>query len=189
MTAPTDPSDKPAPAAPAEARRKVIDGGFLVLLGATLLAAVLVTLKYGASHMLETSLGALGFLATLLPKIGAGLFVAAAIPLLLPRERVSAWIGSESGTRGIILAATAGALLPGGPAMVFPLAAALLAAGADLGAGLAFITGWSLLSLNRTLIWELSFLDWRLVLLRVGLCLPAPILVGLAVRALRGRRP
>ena len=130
----------------------------------------------------------LGFLAVLLPKIGLGLFVAASIPLLLPRERISAWIGRESGMRGLALASAAGALLPGGPSMVFPLAAALLAAGADLGAGLAFVTGWSLLSLNRTLIWELSFLDWHLVGLRVLLSLPAPLLVGLAARALIGRR-
>ncbi|SIO08144.1 photosystem I reaction center protein subunit XI [Vannielia litorea] len=169
-------------------RRKIIHGGFLVLLAVTLLAAILVAGKYGAAHALETAIGALGFIAVLLPKVGAGLFLAASIPLLLPRERVAALIGQESGWRGLALAAAAGALLPGGPGMTFPLAAALFAAGADLGAVLALVTGWSLLSLNRTLIWELSFLDWHLVALRIALCLPAPLAVGLVARALIARR-
>lgn len=181
-SAPHTSSDSPPP------RRKIIDGGFIVLLAVTLLAAALVTAKYGAAHALATALGALGFIAVLLPKVGAGLFVAAAIPLLLPREKVSALIGQESGWRGLLLASAAGALLPGGPGMTFPLAAALFAAGADIGATLAFVTGWSLLSLNRTLIWELSFLDWHLVALRIALCLPAPLAVGLAARALTLRR-
>ncbi|MCO6383483.1 MAG: hypothetical protein JXQ91_16375 [Vannielia sp.] len=181
--APETPPDQPH-----QVRRKIIDGGFLVLLAVTLLAAGLVAARFGAGHALATALGALGFLALLLPKVGAGLFVAAAIPLLLPRERVSALIGQESGWRGLVLASAAGALLPGGPGMTFPLAAALLVAGADLGATLALITGWSLLSLNRTLIWELSFLDWHLVALRVALCLPVPLAVGLVARALVGRQ-
>ncbi|MGR3793543.1 permease [Vannielia sp. SX4] len=181
-SAPHTSTDSPPP------RRKIIDGGFIVLLAVTLLAAALVTAKYGGAHALATALGALGFIAVLLPKVGAGLFVAAAIPLLLPREKVSALIGQESGWRGLLLASAAGALLPGGPGMTFPLAAALFAAGADIGATLAFVTGWSLLSLNRTLIWELSFLDWHLVALRIALCLPAPLAVGLAARALTLRR-
>ena len=66
--------------------------------------------------------------------------------------------------------------------MTFPIAAGLGVAGADLGAMIAFISGWSLLGLNRTLIWEFSFLPADLVWTRYLLSLPVPILLGLAVR-------
>ena len=68
--------------------------------------------------------------------------------------------------------------------MPFPLAAGMLAAGADLAAALNCVTAWSLYGLNRTLIWELSFLHADLVALRVAICLPLPVLLGLAVRRL-----
>ncbi len=161
-----------------------IDSGFLFLIGATIAAAVLVALQSGPGHALQTALGALGFLAVLLPKIGAGVVIAATIPVLIPRERISTWIGRESGVKGLAAATIAGALLPGGPSMAYPLTASLLVSGADLGASLAFVTGWSLFNLNRTLIWELSFLPYDFVAVRVGLALLTPILVGMLARAI-----
>ncbi len=177
----TEPSrDTPAP-------RPVIDRGFLVLLGATLLAAIGVALQSGITHMTGIVLGALGFMALLLPKVAAGVVVAATIPVLIPRDRISRWIGRDSGVRGLIFATFAGALLPGGPSMAYPLAVSLMASGADVAASLAFLTAWSLFNLNRTLIWELSFLHADFVSLRVFLCLPLPVLLGLIVRATFGR--
>jgi hypothetical protein len=90
--------------------------------------------------------------------------------------------------RGLVVAAACGAALPGGPMMTFPVAAGLAVAGADIGAVIAFISGWSLLGLNRTLIWEFSFLPAELVWTRYLLCLPIPVLLGLAARAIRRRR-
>lgn len=165
-------------------RRKVVDTGFLILLGVTLAAALAVAARDGLPHMLGIALGALGFLAVLLPKIAAGLFIAAAIPVLIPREKIARWIGRDSGVGGLVFATAAGALLPGGPSMIFPLTASILGSGADLAAAFAFVTGWSLFNLNRTLIWELSFLPADLVALRILFCLPLPVLLGLAVRGL-----
>lgn len=164
--------------------RPRIDNGFLFLIGATLVAAVLVTLQSGLSHMIGITIGALGFMMLLLPKVGAGVVIAATIPVLVPRNQISQWIGRDSGVLGLVYATLAGACLPGGPSMAYPLAASLLASGADLGASMAFVTAWNLFNLNRTLIWELSFLPPEFVALRVLLCLPLPILLGLLVRAM-----
>ena len=164
-----------------------LDTGFFVLLAATGLAAVLVTLQSGPAHTLQVTIGALGFFALLLPKIGAGVFIAATIPVLIPRERISQWIGRESGLKGLAAATLAGAVLPGGPSMAYPLTASLMVSGADLGAALAFVSGWSLFNLNRTLIWELSFLPPEFVGLRVLASLAVPIAVGAAARTLLAR--
>ena len=179
MSAPADQGEQARP------QRKIIDSGFVFLIVATLIAAVAVALTSGPGHMVEVSLGALGFLGLLLPKIAAGLFIAAAIPILIPKEKISRWIGRDSGVAGLTFATVAGALLPGGPAMIFPLTGAILTSGADLAASFAFVTGWSLFNLNRTLIWELSFLPADFVGFRVLICLPLPILLGMAIRAAR----
>jgi uncharacterized membrane protein YraQ (UPF0718 family) len=173
---------------PCRKPRKVFDGSFLVLLFLTGLGGLGVVWMSGPSRMVDIVVETLGFLGLLSPKIAAGIFIAATLPMLLPRDTVGRLVGRESGLRGLIVAAACGAALPGGPMMTFPLAAGLTVAGADLGAMIAFISGWSLLGLNRTLIWEFSFLPADLVWTRYALSLPMPVVLGLAARAVAQRR-
>lgn len=165
--------------APVFQRQKAFDTSFLVLLVIALGAALAVAWQEGLGRVFEIALTYLGFLAVLTPKILCGFFIAAAVPILLPRETILRWVGSESGLRGYLIASAAGALVPGGPMMIFPLAASFLAAGARLSVVFSFVTAWSLYGLNRTIIWEMSFLHIEFVLWRVLLCLPFPVLVGL----------
>lgn len=174
---------------PRHVPRPVFDRGFLVLILFTVLGGCAVWVMRGTGAVTAIVMDTLGFLAVLSPKIAAGIFIAATLPMLLPRDRVGRLVGRESGLRGLVMAAACGAALPGGPMMTFPLAAGLGLAGADLGATVAFISGWSLLGLNRTLIWEFSFLPYDLVWTRYLLCLPFPVILGLAVRKLRHRSP
>ncbi len=150
----------------------------------TATAGALVALTRGAGRAVQIVAETAWFVAILSPKIAAGIFIAATLPLLMPRDRVAQWIGRASGWRGLALAAAAGAAIPGGPMMTFPLAAGFVAAGADMGAVVAFVSGWSLLGLNRTLIWEFSFLPADLVWTRYLLCLPFPLLLGYGARRL-----
>lgn len=169
--------------------RKVIDGSLLVLLGFTLAGAAAVLWITGVARALDIVAETFGLLGILAPKIAAGIYIAATLPMLLLRDRVGRLIGQESGLRGLAVAAACGAAIPGGPMMTFPLAAGLTVAGADFGAMVAFVSGWSLLGLNRTLIWEFSFLPSHLVWTRYLLCLPVPVLLGLMARAITRRRP
>lgn len=173
---------------PEQPSRPVFDTGFYILAVSALAAGALVVLFKGWDRALAIARDEMLFMAILAPKIAAGMFIAATLPLLMPRDKVAIWIGRESGMRGLLLAAFAGAAIPGGPAMTFPLAASFGLVGADIGAIMAFVTSWALLSLNRTLIWEFSFLPVDLVWWRVLLCLPFPILIGLAARAVFGGR-
>lgn len=172
---------------PPQTRRRAIDGGFLVLAAFTLAAGGVVALTRGADRALQIVVDTAWFVTILSPKIAAGIFIAATLPLLMPRDRVAQWIGRESGLRGLALAALAGAAIPGGPMMTFPLAAGFVTAGADIGAVVAFVSGWSLLGLNRTLIWEFSFLPADLVWTRYLLCLPFPLLIGYGARRVARR--
>ncbi|RME06938.1 MAG: hypothetical protein D6803_05235, partial [Anaerolineae bacterium] len=99
------------------------------------------------------------------------------VEVLAPTELVRSWIGPGSGWRGLLLAEGIGMVLPGGPYVVFPLIAALYAAGAGIGPAVAMITSWATQAL-LTISFELPFMGWRFTAIRWGLGLGVPLLAG-----------
>lgn len=97
---------------------------------------------------------------------------------LAPQDIVRTWIGPDSGVGGLLIGEAAGALMPGGPYVIFPLIAAIYQTGAGIGPTLAMITSWSGLAL-LTASFELPFLGWRFTAIRMGLALFVPFAVGL----------
>ncbi|GAA6180471.1 hypothetical protein NBRC116594_19090 [Shimia sp. NS0008-38b] len=152
----------------------------MILATICLIAAIGVAWTKSPTDVVRISLESLGFLALLSPKIFCGFFIAAAVPILIPPDQLAHWVGKDSGPRGVVVVSFAGALIPGGPTMIFPLAANFRLAGASTATLISFVTAWNLLGVNRTVIWEISFLPIEFVTLRVLLCLPVPILVGFA---------
>jgi uncharacterized membrane protein YraQ (UPF0718 family) len=112
------------------------------------------------------------------PRLPFALVAAVCLGRLLPPELVSGWIGAGSGLPGVLIASALGAALPGGPMLAFPLAIALLRAGAGPEALVALITAWSLIAVNRTLLFELPLLGARFAGWRLLLCTPLPVLAG-----------
>ncbi len=165
-------------------KRKIFDKGFAILLAVTFAGGFGVWYSKGAAQVWSLAKSDLYLLLILMPKILAGVFIAGSLPLLFPRDRIAGWIGPKSGLRGILIGAMAGMLIPGGPSVTYLLAAGFMGVGADVGAVIAYVTGWALLNLNRTLIWEMSFLPADVVVLRIALCLPVPVLCGLMARRL-----
>ena len=156
----------------------MLDPSFLILAGITTCAALAVAWLKGPVRVLEIALDYTLFLGVLMPKILFGFFIAASVPILIPRDVFTRWLGQESGLRGLGVASLAGALVPGGPMMIFPLAVGFRVAGASTATLVAFVTAWSLYGINRTVIWEMSFLHIDFVVLRVLICLPFPFLAG-----------
>jgi uncharacterized membrane protein YraQ (UPF0718 family) len=131
----------------------------------------------------------------ILPKMAAGCMIGVFSTLLIPREMVARWVGSESGFIGLLIATAAGAVMPGGPVTIYPVAGAFLAVGADVGAALAFVTSWTLLGYARALVWELPFFGPDFVLWRMAVAPLFPIFVGFLGRlvaqaaVVRGGKP
>lgn len=123
-------------------------------------------------------------LAKLFPRVCVALSIAALIWYLLPRDRVSKLVGSESGLMGLMIAAAAGMVTPGGPSSAYALLAVLAVSGADRGALVAYITAWATLGLQRILIWDVPFLGAEFAFLRILVSLPLPIIAGLIARQL-----
>jgi uncharacterized membrane protein YraQ (UPF0718 family) len=147
-------------------------------------AATFVFVRDGRERFLEILYSDLSLFGGMLLKVLAGCLIGAFVARLLPRELVARWVGAESGFVGLLIATILGALLPGGPVTIYPVASAFLLVGADVGATIAFITSWTLLGYTRALVWELPFFGLDFVIWRSIVALPLPILAGLLGRLL-----
>jgi uncharacterized membrane protein YraQ (UPF0718 family) len=169
---------------PQGSRRISIDWSTLIVATLVVGAATTVFLRDGSARFLEILGHDAALFADMLPKVLAGCLIGAFIMLLLPRETVARLVGGESGLRGILIATVTGAIIPGGPFSIYPIAGAFAAVGADAGAVVAFVTSWTLLGYNRALIWELPFFGYEFIGWRMLAALPLPILAGVLARPL-----
>jgi len=117
------------------------------------------------------------------PLLILAFIVAGMVPLLLPRELLSKWVGAESGLRGIIIGTIAGGFSPGGPYVSLPIVAGLLKSGASVGTMVAFLTGWSLWAIGR-LPMDFAILGWQFTLLRILSTFFFPPIAGLIAQAI-----
>jgi uncharacterized membrane protein YraQ (UPF0718 family) len=167
--------------------RKAFDWSSATIAVVVAVAAIVVYRRDGQARFLEILLADIHLFVDVLPKVLAACLIAAFVAVLMPREVVLRWVGAESGMLGIVIATLAGVICPGGPITIFPIAAAFVAIGADLGAAIAFITSWTLLGYARTLVWELPFFGPEFVIWRTIVCIPLPLVAGLLARFIAGR--
>ena len=123
-------------------------------------------------------------LANLLPRVAAAQVIAGFVWVLVPRDRMRNLMQHTRGSRGLLLAAAAGALTPGGPASAFPFLAILAGSGADRGVLIAYITSWALLGVQRIIMWEIPLLGVDFALLRFLIGVSLPIIAGMVARRL-----
>ena len=163
-------------------RRKTFDWSTAVITVLMASAALTVYLRDGWDRFAAVFLGDMNIFVDILPKMAAGCLIGVFSTLLIPREMVARLVGAESGFTGLVIATFAGAIMPGGPVTVYPVAGAFLAVGADIGAALAFVTSWTLLGYGRALVWELPFFGAEFVIWRSLVALPLPLVAGLLAR-------
>lgn len=126
--------------------------------------------------------GDIDLLLNVLPRIFAAVTVAGLIRVLLPRDKVVALLGARSGLRGLAIAALAGMVTPGGAFTAFAFMVVLRDSGIDKGTLVAYATGWSLLGIQRILVWDLPLMGADFTLLRFAVSVPLPILAGWLAR-------
>jgi len=163
-------------------RRKTFDWSTILVTVCVLAAAAVVYVRDGWDRFAAVFFGDLYIFLDILPKMAAGCLIGVFSTLLIPRETVVRLVGAESGFAGLVIATFAGVIMPGGPVTVYPVAAAFLAVGADVGAALAFVTSWTLLGYARALVWELPFFGPDFVLWRMAIAPIFPLIVGLLGR-------
>lgn len=112
--------------------------------------------------------------------------VAGFVQVMVPKEFIVKWLGAGAGFKGVMIGSLAGALLPGGPYISFPIVASLYQQGASLGTVVAFYASWSLWSLPRLPL-EVGLLGPKLAIARFVTTFVVPPLAGLAAQALFAR--
>jgi uncharacterized membrane protein YraQ (UPF0718 family) len=154
----------------------------LLILAAALLVTFGLAWSRGGSGLLFDGLNeGASLLMSVAPQLLIGFLLAGMMTVLLPADTIADWLGADSGMRGLVIATVAGTLTPGGPFLQFPLVASLANAGAAPGPLAAYVTAWSLVGVNRLLVWEVPLLGPQFALVRWSVSLALPILVGLAV--------
>jgi len=155
----------------------------------TLILATIAALLLAFAFWRERSLPLAGLLAggqTLwrnLPILLLGFVIAGLVQVLVPKELIAQWLGSQAGVKGILVACVTGGLVPGSPYAVFPLVAALYRSGASLGAVVGFVSAWSLWSVSRLPV-EMALIDPKAALVRYAITFVVPPMAGLLASAL-----
>lgn len=161
---------------------KIFDSNFWIVLG-LLIALMGLAVNRGGMPLLQEGIGS-G--TKLFLRFGLVIFlsfmVAGLAESLMPREWISSALGEDSGWKGLMLAAAAGAITPAGPFVSMPLALSMLKTGAAPAAVITFLSAWSLLAIHRLFAWEVPILGASFAFTRWGLCLILPVLVGAASR-------
>ena len=148
----------------------------VLLIIVAILFILLAYQRHDGSLMIGLRSGGQTFLK-LIPLFIAVFIIVGLSEVLVPKELVSRWLGEQSGWRGILLASGLGMVMPPSIFVSFPLAATLYKAGAGIGAGVAFVTSWSLLTLFRMPL-EVSIVGLRPTLIRMGVGLIFPVIAG-----------
>ena len=121
-----------------------------------------------------------------IPLILLAFVVAGLIQVAIPPEVIRSWLGEEAGLRGILIGTIAGALIPGGPYVAFPIIAAIFHTGASIGTAVSLITGWALLGVGQ-IPFELALIGPRFMAVRLCTVFILPPIAGIAAQHIFGR--
>ena len=149
----------------------------LAMTGITILLAAIGVLRQGPEIIMQALMAGGKMLIGVVPLLIAAFILAGMIQVLISKETVNKWLGKDSGLKGIMLGGIAGALIPGGPYIFYPVAASFLLSGAEIGTVVTFVVAKNLWSLSR-LPMEVALLGPKLTLIRYVVTFIFPIIVG-----------
>jgi uncharacterized membrane protein YraQ (UPF0718 family) len=154
-----------------------------IILGVIALTLLFIGYQKGDGTHIVGLKSAGSLLLQIVPLLIFAFIIAGMIPILIPQEMISKWVGAESSFRGLLIGSALGGLMPGGPMTSLPVAAGLLRAGASIGTMVAFLTGWSLLAVSRMPL-EIGLMGWKFALIRLACVFFFPPIAGLIANKL-----
>ena len=154
-----------------------------IIMGVLAVVFILLAYQKGEGTHIVGLKAASNMLLQVAPLLIFAFIVAGIIPLLIPQEAISRWVGTGSGLRGVLIGTAVGGFLPGGPFVSLPMAAGLLRVGAGVGTMVALLTGWSLLAFSRLPL-EIGIMGWKFTLIRLACTFFFPPIAGLIANKL-----
>lgn len=154
-----------------------MDISTLVILAAALI--LLAGVYYKSPESAHKGLKAtVALILEITPRMIAAFTIAGLIQVIVPQDVIVRWMGQGSGMKGILIGMAFGSVTPGGPMTHFPVVASLYKVGVGIGPLVAYLTAWSLMGLQRLIMWELPFLGPQVVLIRVAVSFFFPFVAG-----------
>jgi hypothetical protein len=120
----------------------------------------------------------------IVPRVALGVIGSGYIAAIIPQEIITGWLGPNSGWLGVLTAAIAGAVTPGGPVIGFSIGAVALKAGGGAPQIIAYVVAWALFAFQRLLLWEIPFMPARFVWFRAAVSLPFPFVAAAIAMAI-----
>jgi uncharacterized protein len=148
-----------------------------IIMGLIALALFITAWSMGDGSHIKGLKGAFNITVETLPLIIFAFIIAGLVQVVLPKDLLSKWVGTESGFRGIMIGTIAGGFTPGGPYTSLPIVAVMIKSGASSGTLVAFLTSWSLWAVAR-LPMEVGILGWKFTALRVASTFFFPPIAG-----------
>ncbi|MCG8383569.1 MAG: permease [Gammaproteobacteria bacterium] len=143
-----------------------------------LISGMALWIKSGSQTFFDTTYDSLWLLLQISPILVLAMLVGGYVQVLVPKAFVQKWLGAESGLKGQLIATLAGAVTPGGPFAAFPMVLVLYQGGASFAICVNYLTAWSVLGINRILVWEIPFFDTEFIVLRTIASLPLALVAG-----------
>ncbi len=154
-----------------------MDTSTLIMLAAALI--LLAGVYYKSPESANKGLNAtVALILEITPRMIAAFTIAGLIQVIVPQDVIVRWMGQGSGMKGILIGMAFGSVTPGGPMTHFPVVASLYKVGVGIGPLVAYLTAWSLMGLQRLIMWELPFLGPQVVLIRVAVSFFFPFVAG-----------
>lgn len=117
-------------------------------------------------------------LIAIMPQVCLAVIAAGFISKLMPADVIGHMIGWDSGIGGIMIATLAGAMLPSGPMVSFPLIVIMKNSGAGMPQILAFLTAWSVFGFHRVMSYEVTLMGWHFTTIRIGSSTALPFIAA-----------
>jgi uncharacterized membrane protein YraQ (UPF0718 family) len=105
-----------------------------------------------------------------LPMLLLSFVIAGLAQVLIPKELITRWLGTQAGVKGVLIGCVAGGLVPGAPYAV------------GLGSIVGFVSAWSLWSVSRLPV-EMALIDPKPALVRYVITFIVPPIAGLLANA------
>jgi len=154
-----------------------------IIVGVIAIVLIIIACVKGGNLHIEGLKAGGSLFIEVLPLLIFAFIIAGTLPLLIPTDIISSWLGADSGIRGVFVGSAIGGFMPGGPFSAMPIAAGFLQLGAGIGTMVAFMTSWSLWAITRLPL-EIGLLGWRFTVIRLACTFIFPIIAGLLANLL-----
>lgn len=161
--------------------QRILSPSFFFMAGLTLVAALVVFILEGFQGVWVGFLSGMETLRLAGVPFLLGMSLAGLIPILLSDQMVNRWMGEGTGLKGMLFGSFAGLLTPGGPYVMFPIAASLIKSGAGMGSMAAYSAARQLVPINRIIVWEIPLIGATFPIIRSLVSVPTVVFAALLV--------